>query len=120
VAPGIAAALQARLGHAVLHYNDNSLAARVFRAGAAATQSDPPAYRQHLVTLIEEQAAGFPDDATLQAAAQAAIAFLREPKSLKIELAPPHPVPVVLLLRAAALTPPQLAALLGLSVEANQ
>lgn len=120
VAPGIAAALQAQLGHAVLHYNDNSLAARVFRAGAAATQSDPPAYRQHLVTLIEEQAAGFPDDATLQAAAQAAIAFLREPKSLKIELAPPHPVPVVLLLRAAALTPPQLAALLGLSVEANQ
>ncbi len=120
VAPGVAAALQARLGHAVLAYSDHSLAERLLRSGAAAAQSEPTAYRESLVALIEERAADFPDNPALQAAAKATIAFLREPKSLKIELAPPNPVPVVLLLGARAMAPPQLAAMLGLSVSADQ
>lgn len=119
VAPGAAAAFRARLRHAVLRYTDDSLVERMVRAQARNAQIDPALYRQRLAALIQTRAAAYPDSAALQAAAKAFIAFLDAPKSLKIELAPPKPVPLVALLLLARRAPPQFAAMLGLSVTAN-
>jgi hypothetical protein len=121
IVPGDATmALRARLGHALLRYTDRSLVARLIRAGAAQAQMDPDAYRQRLIEMVEARVAPFPDSAVLQAAARQIMTFLGDPKALKIELAPPSPMPALALLRLGAMPPPQAAAALGLGVTANQ
>ncbi len=121
ITPGSpAAALRARLRHAVLRYTDQSLVGRLIRAGAAQAQMDPDAYRQRLIETVEARAAAFPDSAALQAVARQIMTFLGDPKSLKIELAPPSPVPAIALLRAGAMPPPQAVTAFGIGVTANQ
>lgn len=120
LAPGLAGAMQARLGHAKLRYSDHSLAERALRAGADLSHLDPAAYRQQLIDAIGARASAFPDNAALQDVTKELIAFLNTPQSLSIELTPPKPVPMMALLSAAKLPPGQLADLLGASFAANR
>ena len=120
ITPGLPAAMRAELSHATLHYSDNSLVDRMMKANAARAGTAPAAYRQQLVDSIAARAAAFADDATLQALAKEVIAFLNAPQSLSVEVAPPKPVPMLTLLRAATMPAPTVAAMLGLSAAANR
>jgi len=105
---------QARLGHARLRLEDASLADRLLGLGAAMAGTDEEAFRQQVVATMQQ-----PDTGPELKAAQIAVAtFITSPKTLTVELAPPAPVPVMLLAGAAG-SPARLAMMLGLKVTAN-
>jgi hypothetical protein len=109
-----------QLTHALVRYTDASLADRMLRAQAAKAGGDPAAMRAQLVQAAQQQAAALGDSPALATAMRAVAAFLAEPRTLTIEMTPPQPVPLATLQQASSMPPPQLAALLGLTVTANQ
>jgi hypothetical protein len=111
---------QARLVHARLRLDDASLVDRMLRAGAAMAGTDLTAYRQQVMDQLRQRGATMGGDSPLIAAAGQAVAdFVASPHSLTIELSPPAPVPLFAL-KGAIAVPAELAAVLGLSVSANQ
>lgn len=120
VTPGPGALDRARLAHAVLRYEDASLVARAWRAAAAFTHTNPQSFRQQMIDRIRNGADEFASSPALTEGATAITSFLQAPHSLTITLSPADPVQLATLRNAATMTPPALAALLGLSVTANQ
>jgi hypothetical protein len=119
ITPNVLGAMQAKLAHALLKYDDNSLVDRAIKAAAADQHRDPASFRTMMVSLVQDQAAHFADSPPLAAAAKALVEFIGAPHSLTIELSPPKPVAVMELQGAATMPPAQLATTLGLSVTAN-
>jgi hypothetical protein len=119
VAPGILGAMQAKLAHALLKYDDNSLVDRAIKAAAADQHRDAASFRTMMVALVQDQAGHFADSPPLAAAGKALVEFIGAPHSLTVELNPPKPVAIMELQGAVAMPPPQLATTLGLSVTAN-
>ncbi len=120
VAPGPAALDQARLAHAVLRYQDASLVERAFKAAAETMHADPHAFRQQMITMVQNRAEEFADSPAITQAAKQLVAFLEAPHSLTIALSPRSPVALATLRNTTAMPPPDLASLLGLHVTANQ
>jgi hypothetical protein len=106
--------------HAVLRYDDASLAERALKAAAEQANTDPAALRQQLIAMVDMRGAALGDSPQLAAAAKAVAAFVGAPHSLTVELAPLTPVAFSALQAAYALPPGDIATLLGLAVTANQ
>lgn len=83
---------EAKLDRAQLHYEDASLADRLFRYAGALTGGDAAAARQQIIDLAMARRAAVQGMPTLERAADAIVAFLRQPQSLTIALAPAQPV----------------------------
>jgi hypothetical protein len=118
--PEIASLNQASLAHARLRFDDASLVDRLLRIGAAQTGVDLPAYRAQIEAMVR-QISSDPNMASpmLTAAGQAISDFIEQPHTLTIELAPPAPVPLMEIQRAAE-SPATLVTRLGFKVSANQ
>jgi hypothetical protein len=108
------------LSHAILRYDDASLAERAFKAGALLTNADPAALRQQVIAMVDMRAAALGNSPAIAAVATAVKTFLGEPHSLTIELAPPAPVAFSALKAAGTMPPGDIAALIGLTVSANK
>jgi hypothetical protein len=119
VSPDDIVQMKARLAHAKLRYVDASLAERGLKA-ATAPGADPAATRAQLIGTVQQQGAAFADSPAITAAVKAIVAFIADPKSLAVELNPPTPLDLATLKGAAAIPPPTLATMLGLTVAANQ
>ncbi|HVM81936.1 MAG TPA: hypothetical protein VMU06_23140 [Stellaceae bacterium] len=111
---------QGQLAHAVVRYDDGSGIERALKIVATENQTDPAAFRQQVIDMVEAQAQAMGDSPEISAAAKALVAFLQAPKNLTVELAPAQPVPFASLQGAAAMPPPEVAKLVGLKVTANQ
>jgi hypothetical protein len=117
--PDASLELNARLTHALLHYEDASLVKRAL-AVAAGSGGDADALRQRLIATASQMATTAGDNDALIAASRAVADFLAAPRSLTVELAPPHPVALLSLVAAAFIPSPRSAATLGLAVSANR
>jgi len=112
-----------QIGALSARYSDASLAERLIRAEAERLGVTPSAWRAALGDIIENdlrayagRAATAEDKAFLAATARALRAFLAEPGTLALELAPRQPMPVV----EIVLFPPlEAARRLGLRLEAR-
>lgn len=111
---------KARLVHAVLLYQDASLAERAIKMAAEEKGSNPDDLRAQIIgTLQQIQKA--PDATAASAATARAMGdFLNAPHSLALELAPKEPVPLLTLLSAGQIPPQRLVPMLGLSIAANR
>lgn len=110
---------EVRLGHTRLRLEDASLVDRLLRVSAAQAGVDVEAYRRRVASILQQPPPpGGEISPEMIAVRQALAAFITAPKTLTMELAPPEPVPVVLL-RSAAAAPAGLATMLGLTVTAN-
>jgi hypothetical protein len=110
----------ASLNHAVLRYNDASLAERAIKAAAAQSGVDPAQFRLILAGMAQMQSAALGKGPDIAAAGKAIGAFLADPHNLTIELAPPQPVPLITMQADKDLPPQQIFAKLGIKVTANQ
>jgi hypothetical protein len=120
VMPNVGAFAQARLAHARLRFDDASLVERLLRIGAARTGADPAVYRAQIAEMARQQSIAIGGGSpVILAAGQSAADFVNSPHSLTIELSPPAPVPF-LAIQSAAADPGGFAALVGLTVSANQ
>lgn len=108
------------LAHATLTYTDGSLVNRAIGAIARQDKVEAAEARAQLVSMIQQQARALGKAPGVAAATQAVIAFLNQPKTLKVEMTPPLPMPFDAI-RALQGVPP-LAAFqaLGVTVSANQ
>jgi hypothetical protein len=120
VSPGPDWQTRGSLTHALLRYDDASLADRAFKAAALQANTDPAALRQQVAMMVDMRAATLGDSPAIAAAVAAVKTFLAEPHSLTIELTPPAPVAFSALQAAGAMKPEDIAVLLGLSVTANK
>ena len=118
--PGEGWQTRGSLFHALLRYDDASLAERALKAAALQTNSDPATLRQQVIAMVDLRAATLGDSPEIAAAVAAVKAFLGAPHSLTIELAPPAPVAFSALKAASTMPPGDIAALIGLSVSANK
>jgi hypothetical protein len=120
IAKGGTWATDAGFTHATLHYVDASLADRALKAFAAQHNVPVEAMRGQLVQMMQQRGAIAQFESPAVANAwTAAATFVSQPRSLTVDLAPPAFVSFTTLRSVAAMPPPQLAALLGLSVTAN-
>ncbi|HEV2678516.1 MAG TPA: hypothetical protein VGV37_28580 [Aliidongia sp.] len=108
--------LAAKLTKAALHYRDASLADRVLKLMAQG--GDPEQARNQLIQLAQQQAAEL--GPSFGPAGEALAAFFKQPKQLTVELAPAQPIPFATLAGLESLPPPEAAALLGLTIRANE
>jgi hypothetical protein len=108
------------LFHALLRYDDASLADRMLKAAALLANTDPAAFRQQVITIVDMRAAALGDSPAISAAVAAVKTFLGAPHSLTIELAPPAPVAFSALKAASTMPPGDIAALIGITVTANK
>jgi hypothetical protein len=106
--------------HAVLRYDDASLADRALKAAALQTGADATAFRQQIMALVDMRATALGNAPAIAAVANAVKTFLADPHSLTIELAPPSPVAFSALQGLAAMQPGDIATLIGLTVSANK
>ncbi len=120
VSPGAEFQKQGRLSHALLHYDDASLTDRAIKAFALETNADATAIRQQIIAMVDMRATALGNSPAITAVADALKAFLGDPHSLTIELAPAQPVAFTALQTAAAMQPDAIAALIGLKVTANK
>jgi hypothetical protein len=118
--PGEGWQTRGSLFHALLRYDDASLADRMLKAAALLANTDPAAFRQQLIAMVDLRAAPLNDSPAIAAAVAAVKTFLGEPHSLTIELAPPAPVAFSALKAASTMPPGDIAALIGLKVTANK
>jgi hypothetical protein len=118
--PGEGWQTRGSLFHALLRYDDASLADRMLKAAALLSNTDPAAFRQQVITMVDMRAAALGDSPAISAAVAAVKTFLGEPHSLTIELAPPAPVAFRALTAASTMPPGDIAALIGLTVTANK
>lgn len=107
---------EAKLERAQLHYEDASLADRLFRYSGALAGQDAAAARQQILDLAVAQRAAYEGMPTLARALDGVIAFLRKPGSLTIAAEPPQPVALADLVNAAR-DPEAAAVRLGLTVQ---
>jgi len=117
VVPGLEGAGLAKLVRGRIDYTDASLAGRMLEKVAAQHGVDVDTVRQGLIDDAPQQLAAMGLPAEL---AGAVVAFLRDPRSLHIELAPPAPVALSVLEGADQVDPADLYDLLGISVTANR
>jgi hypothetical protein len=120
MSPGAGWETRGSLAHAVLRYDDASLADLALKAAAVQTNTDATALRQQVIAIVDMRAAAFGNSPAIAAVANAVKTFLGAPHSLTIELAPPQPVAFSALQAASSLPPGDIAALVGLKVSANQ
>ncbi len=118
--PGANLETQGSLSHAVLRYDDASLVDRGVKAFALMSNADPAAIRQQIVAMIDTRATALGDAPGIKAAADALKAFLADPHSLTIELAPQTPVAFTALQGLGTMQPADIATLIGLKVTANK
>lgn len=111
---------KARLVHAVLRYEDASLATRALKIAAAEKGTDPDDLRQQLIATTQQMGHAAGATQATAATARAVGDFLNAPHSLAIELAPKEPVPLMALLAAGSIPPERLVPALGLSIAANR
>lgn len=116
-APAIAARfMEAELAHLELRYDDASLVDRLLKFHAAQTDGDVERTREELLAHLEAQRNAFAGKPELLASLDAVAAFLRQPQSLTLTLAPPKPVSFGTLMLMSRASPDQALALLGLSI----
>lgn len=108
--------LQAELAHLELRYDDASLIDRLLKFQAVRTGSDVEHAREALLNLVAAQREALAGTPELLAGLDAIAAFLRQPRSLTLILAPPKPVAVGALMTLAQSKPDQVSALLGVSI----
>ncbi len=118
--PGEGWQTRGSFAHALLRYDDASLTDRAFKAFALQTNADPAALRKQIAAIIDMRAASLGNTPAITAVADAVKAFLGQPHSLTVELAPPAPVAFSALQGAAAMPPDAIATLVGLKVTANK
>ena len=118
--PGMDPQKNGSLSHAILRYDDASLADRAFKAAALETNADPAALRQQVIAMVDMRATALGNSPAITAIADAVKTFLGQPHSLTIELAPSAPVAFSALQGANKMPPADVAALVGLSVSANK
>jgi len=116
--PGMDVLYQGSLAHALLRYDDASLADRVLKAAASQTGTDAAAFRQQVMAMVDMRATALGNAPAIAAIADAVKTFLGEPHSLTVELAPSAPVPFTEPL--ATMQPADIATLIGLTVSANK
>lgn len=107
---------QARLAHAILRYDDASLAGRALKVPGG----DPAAFRDQLIAMVRQHATAYGNSPAIAASANAIETFIGSPHSLTLELTPPSPVLITTLETAGTMPPADLVALLGMTVSANQ
>jgi hypothetical protein len=108
------------LDHASLRYDDASLVDRWMRNAGGKGQGDPAILRRQFAAMAQARLAVFGDGPDVAASGKAASDFLMNPHSLTITAAPPSPARFDVLSTLSQMSPPQIQALLGLSVSANQ
>lgn len=110
---------QLTIANATLRYDDASFAMRALEIAAAtqnARASDLPGTAQMLLPMLLPQY--LPPEMVQQVTAEA-VEFLRDPKNIEIQLNPPKPAPLMLLLGAKD-DPKTLVEVFGLTINANQ
>ncbi|HKF71540.1 MAG TPA: hypothetical protein VKB68_07315 [Stellaceae bacterium] len=118
--PGDGWQARGSFAHALLRYDDASLADRALKVFALQTNTDGTAVRQQIMAIIDMRAATLGNTPAIAAIADALKTFLGAPHSLTIELAPSAPVPFSTLQGAATMQPADIATLIGLKVDANK
>lgn len=83
---------EARLDRFELRYDDASLIDRVIKFDAMRTQRSAEAVREGFIAQVEAQRASHAEKPAMSASLDAIIAFLRQPASLTLTLAPPQPL----------------------------
>jgi hypothetical protein len=111
---------KAKLSHAILHYQDNSLVKRAIAYQAKSSGVDPAALRKQLIDGVRESAAMFGGSPIAAEAVTQIVAFLNAPKSLTVELAPKQPVDLATLEAAGGMPNADTLNALGVSVVANK
>lgn len=108
--------LEARLERFELRYDDASLVERLIKLNAAATHRDSETVRRAAIAQLEAQRQAFAGKPALAASIDSAIAFLRQPGSISLVLAPPQPLALVELMMLARSQPADIFDRLGFSM----
>ncbi len=83
---------EARLDHFELRYDDASLVERLIKFDAMKTQRSVEAVREGFIAQVAAERSAFAEKPAMSASLDAIIAFLRQPASLTLTLAPPQPL----------------------------
>ena len=107
---------EARLDRFELRYDDASLVDRVIKFDATRTQRSIEAVREEFIAQVEAQRAGHAEKPAMSASLDAIIAFLRQPASLTLTIAPPQPLSFGTLTGLSKRDPDAVFEMLGASV----
>lgn len=107
---------EARLDRFELRYDDASLVDRVIRFDATRTQRSVEAVREGFIAQVEAQRAGHAEKPAMSTSLDAIIAFLRQPASLTLTIAPPQPLSFGTLTGLSKRDPDAVFEMLGASV----
>lgn len=117
--PTAAQLAQASLTGASLSFEDAGLAARVLRLFASRSGMAPDQFRNVLAAELRQRLAAGPQPMFEQAAEQAAIRFLADPRRFAITLQPPAPLPMAALAALRGQPPDDAVRSLGLGISAD-
>jgi len=109
--------LAATLRRFEIRYDDDSLASRLFDFAAKQGKSDVETVRAGLIAQVEQQKALMQQSLEIAAMLDVIIAFLKEPHSLTVVLAPPNPLPLATFAKLNTTDPAEMPKLLGLTVK---
>jgi hypothetical protein len=109
--------LAAELRRFEIRYDDDSLARRLLEAAAKRGNSDVETVRSGLIDQVELQKATMDQNPALGEMLDAVIAFLKDPHTITIALAPPKPLPLATFSQLGSMDPNDVPTLLGLSIK---
>ena len=107
---------EARLDRFELRYDDASLVERMIKFDAMRTQRSVEAVREGFIAQVMAQRAGHAEKPAMSASLDAIIAFLRQPASLTLTVAPPQPLSFGTLTGLSKRDPDAVFEMLGASV----
>jgi hypothetical protein len=110
---------KATLGHAVLRYTDASLIERLAKSIGTEAGVTAAVVRQRMAAGMQQKAVESGNKPAVIAAAKAAAAFLTNPHTLTIEIAPAQPMTLAAFEALRGLPPESLVPKLGIKVTAN-
>ncbi len=108
-----------KLKHATLKYRDHSLARRLIKMGAAMQNQKPDQFQEQIVAMVRQQSAVLGTDPNVTALVEAVVTFVKDPKFLDIEIAPPKPLSTEQMDALEKMPPAKLLPMLGIKILAN-
>jgi len=109
--------LAATLRHFEIRYDDDSLASRLFQLAAKQGKSDVETVRTGVIAQLEQQKAAMEQSPEIAAMLDVIIAFLKEPHTITVVVAPPNPLPLATFATLSKTDPSEVPKLLGLSIK---
>jgi hypothetical protein len=109
--------LAAELRHFEIRYDDDSLARRLMEIAAKEQGSDLETVRSGLIDQVKLEKATLDQNPALGEMLDIVAAFLKDPHSVTIAVAPPKPLPLATFAKLSDMDPSTVPELLGLSIK---